>query len=51
MSISGRIGRQRIRRPTAGLTAFTIMCATPRRRHVVQALAAGRFVMPVRLSR
>jgi hypothetical protein len=29
MSISGQIGRQRIRRPTAGLTAFTIMGATP----------------------
>ena len=51
MSISGQIGRQRIRRPTAGLTAFTIMGATPVAGQVVQALVAGRFVMPVRSSR
>jgi hypothetical protein len=37
MSISGQIGRQRIRRPTAGLMAFTIMGATP---------AAGRSCRP-----
>ena len=51
MSISGQIGRQRIRRPTAGLRAFTIMGATPVAGRVVQALVAGRFVMPVRSSR
>jgi hypothetical protein len=37
MSISGQIGRQRFRRPTAGLMAFTIMGATP---------AAGRSCRP-----
>jgi len=41
--------RGRIRRPTAGLTAFTIMGETPVAGRVVKALVAGRFFMPVRL--
>jgi hypothetical protein len=51
MSISGQIGRQRIRRPTAGADGVHHHGRDARRRQVVQALVAGRFVMPVGSSR